>query len=303
MKTFPLAGVLRVPRSFPSIDSINDRRYQRRRLRKWVYNLSPPKNSLPIAQPIFEDKLTRLDIVFAVLATYKRTSLRDSAYMRKITRSPSTFWGQVGWLSLACLFFFNESASSQSTTPESSPYSNGIMVESWGSNDSNGNTITLPSLLAQSSAAPYRTIATSSFIVKGQVAPGFVKASGWIVPTKAGSYTFTLSGTNQAQLYLSTDGAAANKTSVATVNSGSQTTSTIMLRADTRYYFELYLQTTQSSDQASVRWTLPDGQNTSAIPVLNLVPNTQVGGVLWEFWTNIYDQALSSLLTSQWYPQ
>jgi hypothetical protein len=201
------------------------------------------------------------------------------------------------WILLAFSLFFIGSIASASAQ------SSGIMLESWGANDSNGNAVSFATLTAgQSGLAQYRTISTTSFVAQSHWAPGFLKASGWIVPGESGNYIFTLTGTSSAQFYLSTDNTPAKEKSVASVETGSQSTSSTILTANSQYYFEVYFRAANPIDQVALGWTLPNGTKVSSIPSQNLVPNKEVGGATWEFWTHIYDQALSALLASKWYP-
>jgi hypothetical protein len=92
---------------------------------------------------------------------------------------------------------------------------------------------------------------------------------GLITPPVTGNYTFWIAGTDQAELWLSTDATPMRKQKIATVSSAtlsreygkypSQVSATIALTAGQKYYIETLQKAGTGGDNLSVKWQLPDG--------------------------------------------
>jgi autotransporter-associated beta strand protein len=111
------------------------------------------------------------------------------------------------------------------------------------------------------------------------------RVSGFIRPAVSGNYTFTVSGDDVVQLYLSTDATAANKSLIASVASAtnfrqwdaqpSQQSSVRALVAGQRYYVELLHKEDSVTDHWSVGWKKPGDAAFSVIPgTVLMMPGT-----------------------------
>lgn len=110
---------------------------------------------------------------------------------------------------------------------------------------------------------------------------------GWIVPPMSGEYTFWITADDTAELWLSTDRDAANKSLVAKVEGwlppgswkGSErmVSKPVELRAGQPYYIEALHKENEGSDHCAVGWKLPDSQLERPIPGGRLIPWNEVG--------------------------
>jgi autotransporter-associated beta strand protein len=102
------------------------------------------------------------------------------------------------------------------------------------------------------------------------------RVTGLIRPAVSGSYTFAVSGDEVVQLFLSTDGNAANKTLIASTTTAtafrdfaanaSQQSAPRTLVAGQRYYVELLHKEDTGADHWSVAWKQPGSAAFSVIP-------------------------------------
>ena len=99
---------------------------------------------------------------------------------------------------------------------------------------------------------------------------------GFIHPKDSGNHTFWISGDDQCELWLSTDGDPAHKQLVAKVTeisgsrqwdaSPSQKSTPIRLAAGQKYYLEAIHKESSGEDSVAVGWQLPDGKMERPIP-------------------------------------
>lgn len=105
---------------------------------------------------------------------------------------------------------------------------------------------------------------------------------GYICPPQSGNYTFWIAADDAAELWISSDGAAANKVRIASLVSWtgfrewnkypSQQSASINLQAGKKYYVEAIQKQGAGGDNLSVQWQLPDGTVETPIAGSHLSP-------------------------------
>lgn len=104
------------------------------------------------------------------------------------------------------------------------------------------------------------------------------RVRGYVLPETSGTYTFTLTGNNTSELYLSTDDTSANEKLIAWTPSAAghsspqPTSAPVTLAAGTAYFVELRHKAGTGADTWSVTWTPPGSASAAAIPTSNLAP-------------------------------
>ncbi|MEM9419617.1 MAG: PA14 domain-containing protein [Planctomycetota bacterium] len=146
------------------------------------------------------------------------------------------------------------------------------------------------------------------------------KIAGYIVAPETGTYTFWVSGDDNAQLFLSTDSSTGNKSLIADVPGytyqlewdkyTSQKSADITLQAGEFYYIEMLHKEGGGGDHLAVGWRKPsDGAGT--IPA-EIVPSSALSSVLplsaqdnqvtRDYWTGIPDWPTYFLKVDPDYP-
>jgi signal transduction histidine kinase len=129
------------------------------------------------------------------------------------------------------------------------------------------------------------------------------RLAGWLKPPATGEYTFFIASDNSSELWLSTDADPSNVRKVASVQSSlwanprewtrflSQQSEPVRLEAGVSYYLEAFSEQQEQAEHLAVAWQGPglpqsiiDGR--FVVPWPNGGTNTQLYGVLREYWTN-----------------
>ena len=110
----------------------------------------------------------------------------------------------------------------------------------------------------------------------------FQRMRGYVVPPADGSYTFWISGDDEAELWLSSDETATARRRIATCPAAvaygkwderpQQRSAPVLLQAGRRYYIEAVHKENTGTDHVAVGWQLPDGTLERAIPGERLMP-------------------------------
>jgi hypothetical protein len=108
------------------------------------------------------------------------------------------------------------------------------------------------------------------------------RISGFICPPASGNYIFWIASDDQSELWLSTDGNAANKRKIASVTGNtsarqwtkypSQQSVVIHLEAGQKYFIEALHKEASAGDHVEVGWQLPNGALERPIPGHRLLP-------------------------------
>ena len=108
------------------------------------------------------------------------------------------------------------------------------------------------------------------------------RLTGYIVAPSTGGYTFWIASDDASVLYLSTDESVTNKVAIASVAGATgfrewtleanQTSATINLQGNRRYYLEVLMKQGPGDNHVSVRWQLPSGALEEPIPASRLRP-------------------------------
>ncbi len=105
---------------------------------------------------------------------------------------------------------------------------------------------------------------------------------GYLLPPTTGAYRFWMANDGVSELWLSTDGAPANKVKIVEVlattpyckwpHTHETASATVKLVAGNRYYLEVNQKQAAGSAHLSVRWQLPNGLEQRPIPGARLAP-------------------------------
>ncbi|MEO1449519.1 MAG: PA14 domain-containing protein, partial [Bacteroidota bacterium] len=178
-------------------------------------------------------------------------------------------------------------------------YSGEILMERWD-NIEGGVSVDL---------VPVNTVPTSTqnlslFEIPVNVAENYgARVRGYICPPETGDYTFWISGDDNCELWLSTDGNPANKTRIAHVPGwtssrqwdkyAEQQSGTIALEAGVSYYVEAIVKEQGGGDNLAVGWQLPSGtlqrpiDGAHVAPPLPASPCLASGTISMDQWNNI----------------
>ncbi|NJN34200.1 MAG: hypothetical protein HC817_08075, partial [Saprospiraceae bacterium] len=112
------------------------------------------------------------------------------------------------------------------------------------------------------------------------------RVRGWIRPTETGNYTFTVTGDDGTELWLSTNETAASRVRIAYFNGwtnvneftkySTQGSTTIALIAGQNYYVELLNKEGGGGEFFQVHWTTPSNSTRTIVPGANLVAFTNL---------------------------
>ncbi|TLS48333.1 hypothetical protein FE782_31195 [Paenibacillus antri] len=131
------------------------------------------------------------------------------------------------------------------------------------------------------------------------------RVRGYITPPASGSYTFYISGDDNAEFWLSSDANPANKAKIALVTGwttqrfwtkyDAQRSRAVNLTAGQKYYFEVLHKEAAGGDYMAAGWTGPGIPNVTVIPGSALTPYKGPGAVVREQWSGVAGTAVSAI--------
>ena len=170
-------------------------------------------------------------------------------------------------------------------TPSSStatPGAHGLLLETWTGIPGNGiDDLTRSAAFA--SAANHKEVIPVPKV--GQLGDNYgSRLSGWIIPPVTGTYVFFVSGDDQTQVFLATDGGNGRGTLIAQVTAWTsdeewgkeptQRSAPIALSASKPCRLEILHKQGGGGDHLTVGWQLPDGTMQRPIPNEYVVPDS-----------------------------
>ena len=161
------------------------------------------------------------------------------------------------------------------------PERGGLLAEFWAGL-AGTNLTTLTTNANFPSHPTGREFLTSFECFQTNVADSFgTRVTGWVIPPTNGAYVFAVAAADTAQLFLSTNSAAANKLLRASVPVATgfrqftlfsaQTSAPVVLTAGAKCYIELLQKADTNADHFSVAWRPPGATNFTVIPAESLV--------------------------------
>ncbi|GAB3588492.1 hypothetical protein GCM10027345_40490 [Hymenobacter daeguensis] len=180
--------------------------------------------------------------------------------------------------------FFTEAPSGTVVTPPTQGSSSGcsgtgsLDREQWN-NIWGSSVASIPLTTTATSNAPLTQFEASSATDYNYGA----RLRGYVCPPQSGSYTFFVTGDDQAELYLSTDADPVHAVRIASCSNwiasahdfyryASQQSAAITLQAGTRYYIEARHKQGWGPGYVAVAWRKPNGTTEEPIPGTALIP-------------------------------